>query len=69
MKHVAYGYTLMINGKQERKVSSAWVTETDALEVLAKRQREIGAGILERPERTLAEVAEEYLPTSGTSAA
>jgi integrase len=61
VKHVAYGYTLMINGKQERKVSSAWLTEAEALEALAKRQREVGAGILERAERTLGEVAEEYL--------
>jgi integrase len=61
VKHVAYGYTLMVNGHQERKVSSAWLTETEALEALAKRQREVGAGRLERVERTLGEVAEEYL--------
>jgi integrase len=61
VKHVAYGYTLMVHGKQERKVSSAWLTEAEALEALAKRQREVGAGILERAERTLGEVAEEYL--------
>jgi integrase len=62
VKHVAYGYTLMVNRKQERKVSSAWLTETEALEALAKRQREIGAGQIERAvERTLGEVAEEYL--------
>jgi hypothetical protein len=61
VKRVAYGYSLMVNGKQERKVSGDWVTETDALEALAKRQREVGAGILERPERTLGEVAKEYL--------
>ncbi len=39
VKRVAYGYTLMVNGKQERKVSSAWITETEALEALATRQR------------------------------
>lgn len=61
VKHVAYGYTLMVNGRQERKVSSAWSTETEALEALAKRQREIGAGQLERVERTLGEAAKEYL--------
>jgi integrase len=61
VKHVAYGYTLMVNGHQERKVSSAWGTEAEALEALAKRQREVGAGRLERSERTLGELAEEYL--------
>ena len=61
VKHVAYGYTLMVQGKQERKVSSAWMTESDALEALAQRQREVGAGQFERVERTLGEVAEEYL--------
>jgi integrase len=61
VRHTAYGYTLMVSGRQERKCSSAWLTEADALEALAQRQKEVGAGILERPERTLAEVGEEYL--------
>jgi integrase len=61
VKRVAYGYTLMVNGHQERKVSGDWLTEADALEALAKRQREVGAGILERVERTLGEVVDEYL--------
>ncbi len=61
VKRIAYGYSLMVNGRQERKISSAWLTEADALEALAKRQREVGAGQLERVERTLGEVAEEYL--------
>lgn len=61
VKRVAYGYTLMVGGHQERKISSAWLTEADALEALAKRQRDVGAGLLERPERTLGEVAAEYL--------
>ena len=51
----------MVNGRQERKVSSGWATQAEALEALAKRQREVGAGILERPDRTLGEVSEEYL--------
>jgi integrase len=61
VKHVAYGYTLMVHGKQERKASSDWLTETEAFEALAQRQREVGAGQLERVDRTLGEVAEEYL--------
>jgi integrase len=61
VKHVAFGYTLMVNGRQERKVSGVWATETEALEALAKRQREVGAGQLERVERTLGEAAKEYL--------
>lgn len=61
VRHVAYGYTLMVNGKQERKVSSEWLTEANALEVLTARQKEIAAGIIDRPDRTLGELAEEYL--------
>src|SRR5262245_23316899 len=61
VRHTAYGYTLMVNGRQERKCSSAWLTEAEALEALAQRQKEVGAGVLERPERTLTEIAEEYL--------
>jgi integrase len=61
VKRVAYGYTLMVNGRQERTVSGDWLTEADALEALAKRQREVGAGQLERVDRTLGDVAEEYL--------
>ncbi len=53
----------MVNGKQERKVSSAWATETEALEALATRQREVEAGQLDRPRRdhTLGTVAAQYL--------
>jgi integrase len=66
VRHVAYGYTLMVNGKQERKVSSAWGTEADALEALAARQKEVGAGCLKRPaDRTLAELAKEYIRYKG----
>jgi hypothetical protein len=63
VRHVAYGYTLMVNGRQERKSSSAWLTEAAALEALTARQKETGAGIIERVERTLGELAEEYWPT------
>jgi hypothetical protein len=62
VRHVAYGYTLMANGRRERKVSSAWLTEADVIEALAQRQKEIAAGIVgPRVERTLGELAEEYL--------
>jgi hypothetical protein len=62
VKHVAYGYTLMVNGKQERKVSSDWATEPEALEALNARVQEIAAGQLEpRAERTFGEVVAEYL--------
>jgi integrase len=64
VKHMAYGYTLMVNGKQERKVSSAWLTEADALEALATRQQEIDAGHLTPPSAravTLGTAVAEYL--------
>jgi integrase len=61
VRHVAFGYTLMVNGRQERKASSGWLTEADALDALAQRQREVGAGVLVRAERTLGELTAEYL--------
>jgi integrase len=61
--HTSYGYSLMVAGHQERKSSSDWTTEADALEALATRQREIEAGQLDRPrqDRTLGAVVAEYL--------
>jgi hypothetical protein len=62
VRHVAFGYTLMVNGARERKVSSAWCTEVDALAALAARQTAIAAGRVDRPaERTLSQVAAEYV--------
>jgi integrase len=62
VKHVAYGYTLMVNGTREKRFSSAWLTETDALAALTERLRAIEAGQLDRPaERTLGALVEEYL--------
>jgi integrase len=63
VRHVAYGYTLMLpGGKRERKFSSDWQTEGDALRALVARQEAVAAGRIEaRPERTLAELASEYL--------
>ena len=48
VRHTAFGYTLTVNGKRERKFSSAWVSEADALKALAERQEEIQAGRIER---------------------
>src|SRR5882672_1318407 len=62
VRHVAYGYTLMLpDGTRERKASSEWATEDDALRALVARQEEVAAGrIAPRPERTLTELAGEY---------
>jgi integrase len=62
VRHVAYGYDVRINGQRERRFSAEWLTENDALAALVERQREIEAGRIDRlADRTLAELAEEYL--------
>jgi hypothetical protein len=64
VRHVAFGYTLTINGKRERKFSSAWVTEAAAHEALTQRLKEVEAGLIEwtqKPKRTLRELSQEYL--------
>ncbi len=61
VRHVAFGYTLMVNRKQERKVSSAWLTESDALAELAQRQAAIAAGKPAPAQKTLVAVVAEYL--------
>jgi integrase len=63
VKHVAYGYTFYrADGERERKVSSEWLTEREALAALNVRLQEIAAGQLDRPaERTLGTLVEEYL--------
>jgi integrase len=62
VKRTAYGYTLMVNGQRERRVSEEWTTKEEALAALLARQKEIAAGQVERtPERTLGQLAEEYL--------
>lgn len=63
VKHTAYGYTFYrADGQRERKVSSDWLTEHDALTALNSRLAEIAAGQLERPtERTFSALVEEYL--------
>jgi hypothetical protein len=37
VRHGAFGYTLAINGQRERKSSSAWTSEEDALKALSAR--------------------------------
>lgn len=39
VRHVAFGYTLVINGTRERKVSSARTSKQDALKGLSDRQQ------------------------------
>jgi integrase len=58
----AFGYTLMVDGKRERKFSAEWLTRDDALGALEARRKAIAAGKVERaPERTLGQLAAEYL--------
>jgi len=44
VRHVAFGYTLTVNGKRERKVSSDWHTDTEALSALNQRLQAIQSG-------------------------
>lgn len=37
VRHVAYGYTLMVAGHRDRKFSSQWQTEDDALRAVVAR--------------------------------
>jgi len=61
VKHAALGYDLTVNGKRERKFSSAWLTEQDVMTALARRRREVAGGIAAAPDWTLADMAREYL--------
>jgi integrase len=63
VRHVSYGYHLILpNGKRERVVSAAWGSETAALAALAARQDELAAGVIEAPaDMTLEALAERYL--------
>jgi len=60
VRKVAWGYTLQVNGKQERKFSAAW-SKREAQEALAKRLLERDAPRDPPRPRTLSEVAREYL--------
>jgi integrase len=61
VKRIAWGYTLQVNGRQERKFSVAW-TKDDAQNDLAARllQRDAPAAPA-APRTTLAQVATEYV--------
>jgi hypothetical protein len=62
VKHVAFGYTITVNGKRERKISSDWRTETDALAALNHRMQAIQSGdIAQRPEISLDALTTRYL--------
>ncbi len=60
VRKVAWGYTLQVNGKQERKFSAAW-SKQDAQEALAKRLLERDEPKALPPPKTFGEVAQEYL--------
>jgi integrase len=61
VKRVAWGYTLQIDGKQERKYDAAW-TEDDARAALVARQEQLAAVPVTKPDvRALQELAQEYL--------
>src|ERR1043166_4625972 len=62
VRHVAFGYTLTVNGKRERKFSSAWTSEEDALKALSERQQGIRGGQTDRPANaTLGQAVARYL--------
>jgi hypothetical protein len=61
VRHTALGYDLTVNGKRERKFSSAWLTEQDVLDALARRRRELGQGLEPVADWTLTDLAREYL--------
>jgi hypothetical protein len=61
VRHTALGYDLTVNGKRERKYSSAWLTEADVMTALERRRRELAGGIAAAPDWTLADLAREYL--------
>src|SRR5262245_27090704 len=62
IRHTAFGYTLSVNGKRERKVSSDWRTEADALSALNHRLQAIQSGdIAQRPEISFDALTRRYL--------
>jgi integrase len=61
VKRAAWGYQLMVNGQRERKYDGKW-TADDARAALVARQEELAAAPAPAPtERTLQQLAEEYL--------
>ncbi len=62
IKRVAYGYALTVNGKRERKFSSAWQSKEAALKALHERQQQVQAGQLDRPpDVTFGQAVEHYV--------
>jgi integrase len=64
VRKVAYGYTLQVNGKQERRCYAEWRTRDDARQALARRLLELDAPQPPPeppPPKTFAVVAEEYV--------
>ena len=60
VRRSAWGYTIMVKGKQERRFNGAW-TADDAQLALSERLEQVRAGVERLRECTLAELAEEYL--------
>jgi len=60
VRKVAYGYTLQVDGKQERCFRAEWTREA-AQDELAKRLLERDTPPAPAAPKTFAEVAEEYL--------
>ena len=60
MRKVAWGYTLQVLGKQERKFSGEW-TRDDAQQALAAHLLERDAPPPPAVPKTLGQVAQEYL--------
>src|SRR6266481_1522194 len=60
VRKVAYGYTLQVNGKQERRFSAEWTREM-AQDEVAKRLLERDTPPVPAAPKTFAQVAEEYL--------
>jgi len=62
VRHVAFGYTLTVNGKRERTVSSDWTCGEDALKALSERQQQVRAGRTDKPvDVALGQAVERYL--------
>ncbi len=71
VRHTAFGYTLQVNGKQERIVSSAWTCEADAVKALAARLQQVKDGHCTpqtaTQDVTLAALADRYLTYKGNT--
>jgi hypothetical protein len=67
VRHTALGYDLTVNGKRERKFSSAWLTEQDVLDALTRRRRELGQGLEPVADWTLTDLAREIPRAAGVA--